>query len=60
MSDTKPYATPRKTSTNEDSFINEIINVEKGISNNILNEYFRYQNPLAKDLIKTNQPKINK
>ena len=59
MSDTTPYATPRETSKNEDSFINDIINDEKGISNEIFNKYFRYQNPsfLAKDLSKTNQSK---
>ena len=32
------YATPRETSINEDSFINEIINNEKGISSEIFNE----------------------
>ena len=43
----------------KDSFINEIINDEKGINNEILNEYFGYQNPsfLAKDLTKTDRSK---
>ena len=59
MSDKIPYSTPRETSINEDSFINEVINDEKDINNKIFNEYFGYQNPsfLAKDLIKTNQSK---
>ena len=59
MSDTTPYATPRETSINEDSFINEIINIEKGISSEIFNECFQYRNPscLIKDLIKSNQSK---
>ena len=55
--DTTPYSPPRETSTNEDSFINEIMNDEKSISKEIFNDYFRYRNPsfLAKDLIKTVQ-----
>ena len=59
ISDTTSYATPRETSVNEDYFINEIINDEKGISCEIFNEYFGYQNPslLAKDLFKTDQSK---
>ena len=32
------YATPTETSINEDSFSNEIINSEKGISSEIFNE----------------------
>ena len=53
MSDKTPYLTTRETS------INKIINDEKGINNEIFNDYFRYQNPsfLAKDLIKTDQSK---
>ena len=39
MSDTASYGTPRETSINEDSFINEILNDEKGISSQIFNEY---------------------
>ena len=59
MSDTKAYAAPGEKSINEDSFIGEIINQEKGISIEIFNEYFGYQNPsfLAKDLIKNDQSK---
>ena len=41
---TAPYLTPRETSINEDSFINEIIIDEKGISSEIFSEYFGYQN----------------
>ena len=40
MSDTTPYAAPRETSINEDSFINETINDENGISSEIFYEYF--------------------
>ena len=59
ISDTTPYSTLRETSINEDSFINEIINDAKGISNKIFYEYVRFQNLsfLAKDLIKTDQSK---
>ena len=55
------YATPRKTSINEYSFINEIKNDEKKINGEIFNKYFGCKNPsfLAKDLIKTDQSKIN-
>ena len=45
MSDTAPYATPRKTTVSDDSFINEIINDEKDINSETFNEYFGYQNP---------------
>ena len=57
MSKTILYSTPREKLANEDSFINEIMNDEKIINNEILSEYFRYQNSsyLAKHLIKTNQ-----
>ena len=57
MSDRAPYSTPPEASINEDSFINETINDEKGISSEIFNEYFGYQSPsfLPKDLIKTDQ-----
>ena len=44
MSDTAPYATPRKTTVSDDSFINEIINDEKDINSQTFNEYFGYQN----------------
>ena len=59
MSDTTPHTTPRERPVNEDSFVNEIINYEKGISSERFNEYFRCQNPsiLAKDSIKTDQSK---
>ena len=59
MSDTKAYAAPGEKSINEDSFIGEIINQEKGLSIEIFNEYFGYQNPsfLEKDLIKNDQSK---
>ena len=59
MSHTKPYATPGEKPINEDSFIGEIINHEKGISSEIFNEYFGYQNLslLAKDLIKNDHSK---
>ena len=62
MSDVTPYATLRATLINEDSFINEIINDEKGRSSEIFSEDFGYQNPsfLAKDLTKIDQYKINK
>ena len=46
MSDTTPYATPREKSINEDSFIDEMIKDEKGISSDKFNEYFGYQNPI--------------
>ena len=57
MSDKTPYSTPRETSINEDSFINEMINDQNGINNEIFNEYFRYRNPSfsAKYLIKAHQ-----
>ena len=60
MSDATPYAPPREISINKDSFINEIINDGKGISSEIFNKYFWYQNlsVLARDLIKTDQSKI--
>ena len=45
MSDKTPYSTPRETSINEDSFINEMMNDQNGINNEIFNEYFRYRNP---------------
>ena len=62
MSDTTPYATPRETSINEKSFINEIINDEKVISSEIFNEHFAYQNSsfLAKELVKTDHCKNKK
>ena len=44
MSDTAPYATPRKTTVSDDSFINEIINDEKDINSETFNEYFGHQN----------------
>ena len=44
MCHTAPYLIPRETSINEDSFINEIIINEKGISSEIFSEYFGYQN----------------
>ena len=40
MSNTTSYASPKKTAINKDSFINEIINDEKGINSQIFNEYF--------------------
>ena len=41
MSDTT-CSTPRETSVNQDSFINEIMNNENRINKEIFNEYFRY------------------
>ena len=60
MSDATSYAQPRKTSINEDSSINEIINDTKGINSEIFNKHFGYQNLpfLAKNLIKTDQSEI--
>ena len=37
MSDATTYSIPIETSINEDSFISEIINDEKGINNEIFN-----------------------
>lgn len=37
ISDTKPYATRRKTTISEDSFINEVTNDEKAINSEIFN-----------------------
>ena len=42
MSDATPSVTPRKTTINEDPFINEIINAEKGINSEIFNGNFGY------------------
>ena len=42
MSDATPSVTPRKTTINEDPFINEIINDEKGINSEIFNGNFGY------------------
>ena len=44
MSDTAPYATPRKITVSDDSLISEIINDEKDINSQTFNEYFGYQN----------------
>ena len=42
MSDATPSVTPRKTTINEDPFINEIINDEKSINSEIFNGNFGY------------------
>ena len=42
MSDATPSVTPKKTTINEDPFINEIINDEKSINNEIFNGNFGY------------------
>ena len=61
ISDKTSYVTPRKTTINKDSFINEIINDQKGIKSEIFNEYFGYQNLsfFVEDLLKANQTKSN-
>ena len=46
MFDTTPYAAPRGTSINEDSFIDEFIKDEKGISSEKFDEYFGNQNAI--------------
>ena len=42
MSDATPSVTPKKTTINEDPFINEIINDEKSINSEIFNGNFGY------------------
>ena len=42
MSDATPSVIPKKTTINEDPFINEIINDEKSINNEIFNGNFGY------------------
>ena len=42
MSDATPSVTPKKTTINEDPFINEITNDEKSINSEIFNGNFGY------------------